>query len=153
METFFICALLTFLVLVGWDILGRLVEIKYRLEKIEKQLKPARLARIEVYAVVDGQIQEDITMAKVTAKISFVAKGTDVFGNEVPSGPFVLALLNPEMGSLEMQEDGKSAKFIPSGKLGSLVCGAEANGKHGESAPLELEAGDIELIAVETIVE
>jgi hypothetical protein len=132
-----------------------------QISRLESVLIPEAADRVLFYVLADGELKgiSDMQM-KVDAEKTIVAKTVDKFGNEasVEEGSAAWALTDPALGELTAAADGKSAKFVPAGKVGSLAVQFSADADLGEGVktiqgelPVELLAGDavaVELSAV-----
>lgn len=129
-----------------------------QLTRIEAALTPPTAARIVFMEPVGGELKEITDMQmKVDETKKIVAKPVDKFGNEaeIEQGSASWALTDPAAGVLTPAADGKSADFVPAGKIGSpfsIQFSADADLGEGVKAivgdlPVDLLPG--EAVAVE----
>lgn len=150
-----ITALLTLILL--YKILRIEKKILKTLNKIEHLLKPKEASTIEFYATINGLFEKVTHMnLKVNQKLPLTIVIKDVGGNLAPvDGVPVWSLTAPEMGVMEVAEDGMSAVLTPAGTLGAVVVQVNADADLGEGVttiigqlPVDVVAGDAAVIEI-----
>lgn len=128
-----------YLVLLGLiTIIWYLDRIVVLLSRIEKLLMPGEpKLSAEFYMIKNGQ-EERLRKMEVSGQQEFnvKVKYTDDFENSAEVENLKIGMTDPSLGTVVMNEDGKSAKVKLNGKAGAFQFTADADAKLGEGEVL-----------------